>query len=582
MNEFSNIKRSVNELLYNHILLNITDCLCSIVNGYIAGNFLDTIAISFSSLINPFSRIVLAISMIFSSSSEILCGKFMGLGDKKSINKTFTYAFCLALIFGFIFFAFVIISPEYLLHLLGAPAEVVGPLSIYLRAYSVGIIASIIRAVFVTFLHMENEGKYITASVILLTVVYIVCGYAFIKVFQLSYFGFGLTYTVSQVISLIFLIIRFCKNRKQINFDFGKFEPSFALQMFIIGIPEGLHYFLISVRNLVLNQTLVTTGGLTAVAAKSVSNSCLSAIDSITISITQTFTILASIYIGEKNKIEFKRLIKYFSKYIFPIEIGILVLHAIFVKPLVGVFTNDPANIGISINAFLLYLPSVYVEMIVDILISVYVIFGYKLFVNFANVFHSIILHLGFTIVFEKILSYYSVFAGYIFTEIFTFLIIFIFAAIKRKSIPKNLYDLSLIEQNVPDGITTTFVTNKNDEVIDISRSVSEFCLNNSIDKRRANLCGLCVEETLANIFEHGYTKKDIKDKRIDTFVEVDNNSVIIRIRDNSVPFDPTTRFTTFNPEDPAKNVGIRLLSKIANEITYQNLFGINNLIIKI
>lgn len=582
MNEFSNIKRSINGLLYNHILLNITDCLCDIASGYIAGNFLDTIAISFSSLINPFSKAVQAISMIFSSASEILCGKYMGLGDKKSINKTFTYAFCLALIFGLVFFAFIVIFPESLLHLLGTPTDVIGPLSIYLRAYSVGIVASIIRSVFVTFLHMENEGKYITASVVLLTVVYVICGFVFINVLDLSYFGFGLTYTVSQVASLIFLAVKVYKNRKQIYFEFEGLDLSFVSKMFVIGIPEGLHFFLLSIRNLILNQTLIETGGITAVAAKSIFNSCLSVIDAITVSITQAFIILASIYVGEKNKNEFNRLVKYFNKYVFPIEIIFIVLHMVFAKPLACIFANDPASINIAVNALLLYLPSVFFELIINILVSIYVIFDYKLFVNIETALHSIILHLIFAVLTKNSLSYYAVFGGYLFTEIASFLIVYVYAAIKRKSGPKNLYDLSLIENNVEDGVKTTFITDKYEEVINISRYVSQFCLDNGIDKRRANLCGLCIEETLANIFEHGYTKKDVKDKRIDTFVEIDNNEVIIRIRDNSVPFDPTSRSTMINPEDPAKNVGIRLLTKIANEITYQNLFGTNSLIIKV
>lgn len=582
MNEFSNIKRSINGLLYNHILLNITDCLCDIASGYIAGNFLDTIAISFSSLINPFTKAVQAISMIFASASEILCGKYMGLGDKKSINKTFTYAFCLALIFGLAFFVFIVVSPEALLHLLGTPEDVIGPLSIYLRAYSIGVVASVIRSVLVTFLHMENEGKYITASVVILTVVYVVCGFTFIKVLDLGYFGFGLTYTVSQVVSLIFLAIRVYKNRNQIFFSFDKLDLSFVSTMFFIGIPEGLHFFLLSIRNLILNQTLIETGGITAVAAKSIFNSCLSVIDAITVSVAQTFIILASIYVGEKNKIEFNRLVKYFNKYVFPLEIVLIALHMIFARPLACVFASDPASINIAVNALFLYLPSVFFEVIVNILVSIYVVFDYKLFVNIVTAFHSIILHLIFTFLTKNVLSYYSVFGGYLFTEIASFLIVFIYVAIKEKSIPKNLYDLSLIENNVEDGIKATFVTDKYEEVVNISKYVSEFCLNNGVDKRKANLCGLCIEETLTNIFEHGYTKKDIKDKRIDTYVEIDKNEVVIRIRDNSVPFDPTSRSTMINPEDPAKNVGIRLLTKIANEITYQNLFGTNSLIIRV
>ena len=53
-------------------------------------------------------------------------------------------------------------------------------------------------------------------------------------------------------------------------------------------------------------------------------------------------------------------------------------------------------------------------------------------------------------------------------------------------------------------------------------------------------------------------------------------------MRDNCVPFDPFERVKVFYKEDIMKGVGIRLAFRIAEEVQYQNLLGLNVLLIKL
>ena len=56
---------------------------------------------------------------------------------------------------------------------------------------------------------------------------------------------------------------------------------------------------------------------------------------------------------------------------------------------------------------------------------------------------------------------------------------------------------------------------------------------------------------------------------------------LILRIRDDCVPFDPGSRKDILNPEDPQKHLGIRMVYQIAKDIRYQNILGLNVLTIK-
>jgi hypothetical protein len=53
-------------------------------------------------------------------------------------------------------------------------------------------------------------------------------------------------------------------------------------------------------------------------------------------------------------------------------------------------------------------------------------------------------------------------------------------------------------------------------------------------------------------------------------------------VRDYCRAFDPQKRLEQFDPEDPSKNVGIRMIARMAEEMNYQGSAGINTLLIKV
>ena len=57
---------------------------------------------------------------------------------------------------------------------------------------------------------------------------------------------------------------------------------------------------------------------------------------------------------------------------------------------------------------------------------------------------------------------------------------------------------------------------------------------------------------------------------------------MILRIRDDCIPFDPYERSTIFDGDDVLKNIGIRLVYAAASEVSYNNILGLNVLTIRI
>ena len=59
-------------------------------------------------------------------------------------------------------------------------------------------------------------------------------------------------------------------------------------------------------------------------------------------------------------------------------------------------------------------------------------------------------------------------------------------------------------------------------------------------------------------------------------------DDMILRIRDNCTAFNPAERANAMEPGETGKNIGIRMVYKIAGDVSYQNLLGLNVLTIRI
>jgi anti-sigma regulatory factor (Ser/Thr protein kinase) len=83
------------------------------------------------------------------------------------------------------------------------------------------------------------------------------------------------------------------------------------------------------------------------------------------------------------------------------------------------------------------------------------------------------------------------------------------------------------------------------------------------------------------NIVSHGF-KKDQKQHSVDLRISLKDLKLIIRIKDDCIPFDPSERLKMADPDDIVKNIGIRIVFSLAQDIQYQNILGLNALTIHI
>ena len=189
----------------------------------------------------------------------------------------------------------------------------------------------------------------------------------------------------------------------------------------------------------------------------------------------------------------------------------------------------------------------------------------------------------GFTALLIRRTGMNSVYIANVLNGVTCAVFILAYACLANKRFPTNMEQLMVIPNMFgaePEARLDISVQNM-DEVLTVSKRVGEFCRRRGIDSRRGYMASLCMEEMAGNIVEHGFTK-DHKRHSIDIRVVHKDDDVILRIRDDCVPFNPRERKALTDPHDILKNAGIRIVYQIAKSVEYQNLLGLNVLTIRI
>jgi len=145
-----------------------------------------------------------------------------------------------------------------------------------------------------------------------------------------------------------------------------------------------------------------------------------------------------------------------------------------------------------------------------------------------------------------------------------------------NRRMPKSIPDLCCYPEDfgVADDQRLNISIHSMEEVINISETVIEFCMARGLDKLNSNRAGLCIEELAGNIVTHGFTGR--KGESIDISVTKSPEDLIIKFKDNCPLFNPEELDAIFDPEDPAKNIGVRIVRNVCKEMEYHSLLGLN------
>ena len=555
----------------------------SIIDGAIAGRYIDSVTVGVIGLYYPMVQVCSGVASILLGGTSVLMGKHMGRGDMEKTRGVFSLNLALTIIIGgFLSVAsFIFAAP--LADLLGASPDLKDKLILYIRGFAIGILPFLLATQVGYFLEIERQSKRNYVGVGVMIVANILADIVLVAVFNMGILGLAIATSACNILYCLILLSYYFKPGAQLKFSRKAIDWKSTWPVIKIGFPGALLVLCLAIRGGVLNRLLLQYGGTDGLSAMASFNMIGGLFMAYCIGGGIVVRTLTSIFIGEEDKYSIKHLIKVvFSKGL-AVTAVIAAIIIVFSGLFASIFFPDTTT-----NVFALTKSLIIVYGLCIPLILVCCVFTnymqameHNLYVNFLSTFDGFFAMIIPAMILAPLMGIKGIWLAIPIGIILTMLATPVYCMIWWKRKPRNMDEWMFFKPDF--GVAKEDAINVRltsvEDVVNVSEQVEEFCVDHGLDHKTAYHAALCLEEMAVNVVTHGFEKDD-KDHQIDLHVMYKDDKVLLRIKDDCVPFNPQERADQVSPDDPIKGIGIRMVMKIAEDVSYNNLLGLNVLTI--
>ncbi|MCR5576836.1 MAG: polysaccharide biosynthesis C-terminal domain-containing protein [Oscillospiraceae bacterium] len=589
MNQTANCKmvsRLLFRLLPIQVLLAAVGAVNGIVSSFFASNFVGVDAMSAVGLYSPLNMLITALSLILVGGSVILCGKYIGENDQDGVRNVFSLNLLVSALTGLVFAALFLGMGLFNLTGFLTKDEAVRPLmNRYLIGQSLGVLPLLLGNSLAAFLSLENKTRRTMIASVVYIVVNLILNYLFVELLHMEALGLALASSLGMWVFLLVQAEYYASGKSHIRFSLRHLSWHDSGEIFRIGVPGALSNVYQTVRGLLVNRMLDIFVGSVAISAFATADNLLRIFWAIPTGMLAVSRMLISVSIGEEDRQTLTDVMRVMFRRFVPLQYAISAGIILCAVPLTRIFYHDPAEPVFMMTVWgFRILP---LCMPLSIICMHFTCYGQasnkQVLVHLLSLLDGVVCVAGFTALLIRSMGLNSAYVANVLNGVVTTLVIIGYAWIRKKRFPRNMEELMVIDDDfgAPEDARLDLSVRDMEGVVSIAERVQAFCLSRGLDAHRAYLAGLSMEEMAGNIIDHGFTK-DKKPHSVDVRVVHKNDDIILRIKDDCVPFDPHERQMLAAGEDPAKNIGIRMVFKSARDVQYQNILGLNVLTIRI
>lgn len=580
----SMIKKVFWHLLPVQILIAAVSSINGIIDATIASNIIGAEAIAATGLFFPVTKILDTINIVLLGGAQILCGKMLGKNQIDRTKGVFSIDMIVIAIISFILTGVGLIFSSPIASLLGASSIIKGKLMYYIIGMAPGFFAYMLVAQLASFLQLERQENRTYIGIAVMALSNISLDLLFVAKFNMGMFGLGLATSISNWLYLIFLGSYYFTKKAVIKFDMRTVELSELKEIVTIGIPGAVTQLGQVIRGIALNYIFlyfIGDNGVSAYAAVCSFGGIFFATNS---AISAATRLLISVYMGEKDRTGLNIIIKTALARGTMLATGVAIVTAIFSAPLTNMFYSKSAGeiYNMTRLGFILFPVSMIFTCIYIVFANYYQNLGKLKFVNILSVFDGGVGMIVSALILAPILKMTGIWVSQILNGVVVLIIIMLYIAMHNHRFPKTIEDYMLLDKDfgADDNDRMDVSIHDMNKVVDTSAKICDFCRDHNISDRHVVYAGLCIEEMAGNIIEYGFA--DGKKHSIDIRIVYSDDELLLRIKDDCKPFNPKERAEMLAPDDVTHNIGLRITSRLAKEMLYQNTFGLNVLTIKI
>lgn len=574
------------QLLPIQILLAAVGAVNGVVTSLFASNSIGQDAMSAVGLFAPINMFIGAVSTMLLGGSQILSAELKGKNQATRIQEIFALDMMISFVFSVI--AAVILAAAGMFSWTGmfTDEHVVRTFfNQYLIGMSFSILPQVLGQQLSGFLSLENQTRITLTASIVYILVNPVFNYIFIIRFRMQALGLALASVLGLWVFFAIQAQYFFTKRANIRFQLGGFRIKDTWQIVRIGVPGAISYGYQTIRGFWVNALITSYVGAVGLSAFTACNTFLSFFWAVPGGMLAVSRMLLSVAQGEEDRQTMQDIMRTVLYRYVPIMFGVALFIAVMAVPFTRLYYQDTSDPVFMMTAWgFRILPFCMPLAVICMHFSCYgQISNKQVLVHVLSIVDGVVDVVLFTALLIPFIGMNSVYWANVLNGVVTTIIILFYSCIRNRRFPHSMDELMVIPKDfgVDESERLDISIHTIEEVTELSVQVQEFCFEKGIDYRRSMLSGLALEEMAGNIVQHGFSK-DRKNHSIDVRVVHKDKSLVLRIKDDCVPFNPADRRDIVDPDDITKNIGIRMVYSMAERIQYQSILGLNVLTIRL
>ena len=544
--------------------------ICLFVDGLIVTFLLGAGNLSAIQIVAPVATFMNLIYWMIGLGGSVLCSVAKAEFDEEKSNSYFSVAIISLLTIGILIAIFgLIFSHPIAQFLCASQPGLVPDVQSYFSALVIGMPFLCYMMSLSYFIRADGIPTLPFRAILLANIINICFDVIYIKFFGMGVGGAALASSTGFLMGSIFISYYFFKSERTLKFiklKIGKFF-GYLKQIATSGFSSSSTQLYLTLKLFIINVLIGIYVGKSGLVAFGICYNSLFILYIFLIGTSQTMSPIVSVYFKEEDYSGVNYVIKRSLKIVLVASLALSVLFIVYPQSLLMLYSvKNPADVPVVLNALRIFAVS-YVGTAITFLYTFYsqAIQKNRLS-SIISLLEGLVLPIGFAVILSFIFGGNGIWISFALAELFTIIFLFAYSKyINRKT--DGEYSGFFINKHNEDNVFEYTVHGDVKEAVNLSQEVQNYLKDN----KSAAIVSLAIEEMLVNII-------NINDNvdAIDVIVRNNDDNILISIKDTGIDFNPVIENENLEFDN------ISVLNRIADDIDYSRVLGLNSTVITI
>lgn len=575
------IKRKFNSYLVPSVLMIMAMQLGNIVDGILVSAFIDIDGMTAISLSLPVIFFIQIFGFAIGVGGAVVISVQLGKRQINEASSTFSVSLISVLIISLVFSVLTPFISTPLANILASTDVLRELLTPYLFWFMLLTPVLNLCLLLSNVITVDNCPKLGAATFIVANVVNLILDYVFLRFTDMGMSGAALSTMIGYACGNLVLIPYLLSKKRMLRFrlieGFKRFKELGGILK--AGASQASFLLMMILQFFILNTFIQNTLGADNMAIYAV---CINSVDIIKLFIEGIIGVIQTIggiLYGEKDYFGIRRLVRRTIIFTGVTVAALTAIFLIFPNLILMMFSfNKPELYDTAILCVRLYSIS-FIFFAANRIVQVYYQTTLHPFLSTLNtVLQGFVLLLPLSLLFIGNIGIIGVSIAAAVTEALSFFTVCLWRVIRQKQGKLPQKGFLMIPEKDSDSLYDISIKSTEQEAVAVSEQLVKCCEENRIPSEVGSIIGVTAEELSVNIARYGYKKSS--PSYIDINLSKADDKLLLRIRDDGVPFNPTEYNS--DESDEFLLTGIQMIRRISDDMSYTRVLNMNNTVIEV